>query len=236
MRFCVQCGARVTDAGGPVCPDCGAPRPAAGPAGTAGRTGYVRFGATRLPVWLPWALAAVLVAGGVSVAVAVAHRPDPAAGAPAGLVSPWSTDDGQDAVPSPYDDGSTAPETPETYPGDDSATEDGGGYDTGTPTPEPSDTQDASTVVTTYYDYLNAGDYPAAWALGGSRLYQGSYTKWVAGFAGTAHVEVTASDTGGGEVRADLRATQDDGSVRVFTGTYTVTDGRITGARIREVS
>ncbi|MEU0003656.1 zinc ribbon domain-containing protein [Streptomyces sp. NPDC006314] len=236
MHFCVHCGVRIEDATQPVCPHCGAPR-AAEPAETVDRGTYVRVGATRLPGWLPWALVAVLVAGGVTLGVAVANRPDtPSAGEfPAGLVSPEYTYGGSGGTPSPADDGY---DTAEPYPDDSYSSDDSGGYDgSDTGTAEPSETaQDASTVVTTYYDYLNAGNYSAAWDMGGSNLFQGSYSDWVAGFASTAHVDVTASGNGYGDVSVDIRATQDDGTVRVFKGTYTVADGEIVGADIQAVS
>ncbi|MFF9003297.1 hypothetical protein ACF1GW_37375 [Streptomyces achromogenes] len=227
MHFCVHCGSRVEDAARPDCPDCGAPLAAPEPPGG----GYVRIGATRLPVWLPWALLAVLVAGGVTLGVAVANRPDtPSAGGwSAVTVSPGGTYDGWTSPPSPTDGGYTTPAVTPDY-------DDSGGYDD-TPTPEPSqEDQDASTVVTTYYDHLNAGDFQAAWSMGGGRLYGGSYSDWVAGFSSTAHIDVTASDNGGGQVAAEIRATQTDGSVQVFRGTYTVSDGQLVGADIRQVS
>ncbi|MFD0393191.1 hypothetical protein ACFQ3Z_14630 [Streptomyces nogalater] len=217
MHFCVHCGARVEDAARPDCPDCGAPF--AAPRQPGG--GYVRIGATRLPGWLPWALLAVLAAGGDArggrrgplrhpvggrlvrrhrVARRVLRRLDfPAVPADGGYTTPAATPD--------YDDS--------------------GGYDDeDTPTPEPSqETQDASTVVTTYYDHLNAGNFQAAWSMGGSRLFGGSYSDWVAGFSSTARIDVSVSDNGGGQVAAEIRATQTDGSVQVFRGTYTVAAG-----------
>ncbi|WP_052845333.1 zinc-ribbon domain-containing protein [Streptomyces sp. NRRL S-31] len=237
MHFCVHCGARVEDAAQPLCPRCGAPL-AAGERrpGTTGPGGYLRVGATRLPGWLPWALGAVLVAGGVTLAVAVADRPDSssAGGFPAGLVTPGQSYDGAGLSPSPYDPGY---ETPPTHPADDYSSPAGQpSDDSGGDTPEPSDTGDGSTVVTRYYDHINAGDYTAAWNMGGSTLYPGSYADWVAGFATTAHVDVTASDDGSGTVSVDIRATQDDGTVSVFKGTYAVSGGKITGADIRQVS
>ncbi|MFI9805022.1 hypothetical protein ACIHEJ_11755 [Streptomyces sp. NPDC052301] len=243
MHFCVHCGVRIENAAQQACPNCGAPSPAGRPTGPAADGGgFVRVGATRLPSWLPWALGAVLVVGGVTLGVAFANRPDTssAGDAPAGLVSPQASYDGWTATPSPYEDGS---DTDEPYPDDTYASDAGGGYDDGsdTETTEPSeeasqDTEDASTVVTSYYDYLNAGNYSAAWDMGGSNLFNGSYSDWVAGFRTTAHVDITTSDDGYGEVGVAIRATQTDGSVRNFAGTYTVRDGKIVGARIREGS
>ncbi|GAA2735739.1 hypothetical protein [Streptomyces nogalater] len=229
MHFCVHCGARVEDAARPDCPDCGAPF--AAPRQPGG--GYVRIGATRLPGWLPWALLAVLAAGGVTLGVAVAGRSDtPSAGGwSAVTASPGGSYDGWTSLPSPADGGYTTPAATPDY-------DDSGGYDDeDTPTPEPSqETQDASTVVTTYYDHLNAGNFQAAWSMGGSRLFGGSYSDWVAGFSSTARIDVSVSDNGGGQVAAEIRATQTDGSVQVFRGTYTVAGGQLVGADIRQVS
>ncbi|WP_405446965.1 hypothetical protein OG350_11945 [Streptomyces achromogenes] len=230
MHFCVHCGARVEDAARPDCPDCGAPLAPPEPSGG----GYVRVGATRLPVWLPWALLAVLVAGGVTLGVAVADGPDtPSAGGWSTVgVSPSGSYDGWSWTPSPTDGGYTTPAATPDY-------DDSGGYDD-TPTPEPSEEestedQDASSVVTTYYDHLNAGEFQAAWSMGGDRLYGGSYSDWVAGFSTTARIGVSVSDNGGGEVAAEIRALQTDGTVQVFRGTYTVAGGRLVGADIRQV-
>ncbi|MGW1593001.1 hypothetical protein [Streptomyces sp. NPDC002343] len=231
MDFCVHCGTRVEDAARPDCPDCGAPRAAGQPAGS----GYVRVGSTRLPVWLPWALLAVLVAGGVTLGVALASRPGtPSAdGLPGVSVSAGTGYGGWGGTPT-TDGAFTTPDDAHSadYGGS-------GGYDDDrtTPSSEPSDEAgDASEVVTAYYDHLNAGDFAAAWAMGGDRLYGGSYTDWVAGFSSTARIDVTATDNGGGEVAAEIRATQSDGSVQVFRGTYTVSGGKLVGADIRQVS
>ncbi|MEU7051217.1 hypothetical protein J3S85_35935 [Streptomyces lavenduligriseus] len=233
MHFCVHCGARVEDAARPDCPDCGAPlAPPEPPPGG----GYVRVGATRLPVWLPWALLAVLVAGGVTLGVAVADGPDnPSADGWSATVSPGGSYGGWTSLPSPTDGGYTYT-TPAVTPDYD----DSGGYDDDTPTPEPSEQesdedQDASSVVTTYYDHLNAGNFQAAWSMGGGRLYGGSYEDWVAGFSSTSRIGVTVSDNGGGEVAAEIRALQTDGTVQVFRGTYTVAGGQLVGADIRQV-
>lgn len=236
MHFCVHCGARVEDTARADCARCGAPRAGGDPAGaTADRVTYLRVGATRLPGWLPWALAAVLAAGGVTLWVTVAGRPDTPSAAvlPTAPSSPGSTYDGSDVTSSPQDDGTG---TSETYPAAGSPSDDTGVPDTGTPAPT-AGVPDARTVVTTYYDYINAGNYSAAWDLGGSHLAPGTYTEWVTGFASTAHVDVTATDdgSGDGEVSVDLRARQYDGTVREFRGTYSVAGGEIVGGHIQEV-
>jgi len=253
MHFCVRCGVRVEDPTRPDCPHCGAPRDTVGPAGAEDRGAHVRIGGALLPRWLPWTLAAVLAGGGVVLGVSVAHQDDTtvAGGFPTVPLLPGEDYGGSGDTPSPSTDGYG---TADAYSGDDYSSDDSGGtggYETPTPedtetTDDTSDTEDteetrgASTVVTDYYDYLNAGNYSEAWDMGGSRLFNGSYSDWVAGFATTAHVDVTTSDDGSGSgsgyVAVNLRAQQTDGTVQTFTGTYTVQDGQITGADIQQVS
>ncbi|MFI7005930.1 excalibur calcium-binding domain-containing protein [Streptomyces sp. NPDC050145] len=94
---------------------------------------------------------------------------------------------------------------------------------------------DAASVVRSYVAAINARDYARAWDLGGRNL-SGSYAQFVAGFAGTAHdtVRILGSDRTSASVR--LEATQTDGSLKVFEGTYTVRDGTIVGADLHEVA
>jgi hypothetical protein len=55
----------------------------------------------------------------------------------------------------------------------------------------------------------------------------------VAGFDTTDNVEVETANTGDPErISVVIRATQSDGSVKVFHGTYTVSDGEIVHADI----
>ncbi len=94
-----------------------------------------------------------------------------------------------------------------------------------------------SDTVRQFYRDINARDYQAAWKLGGSNLSGGSgYDAWVAGYATTASVTVTASDTSGGVVQVTISAVQDNGSVRTYAGTYTVRNGVITSASIAQTS
>ncbi|MEC4016487.1 excalibur calcium-binding domain-containing protein [Streptomyces sp. H27-D2] len=88
-------------------------------------------------------------------------------------------------------------------------------------------------VVLAYYAAINAGDYRAAWNMGGSR-FASSYESYAAGFEGLAEDKVTVLESDGGSVDVALEAVQTDGTSRWFRGTYTVSDDRITGANIRE--
>ncbi|MFF3599188.1 DUF4352 domain-containing protein [Kitasatospora indigofera] len=90
---------------------------------------------------------------------------------------------------------------------------------------------DARATVEAYFAALNAKDYPAAWALGGKNLGS-SYQDFKAGFASTARDDVTVTAVNGAVVSVVLDGVQDDGSHRVFSGTYTVRGGVIVGADI----
>jgi len=94
---------------------------------------------------------------------------------------------------------------------------------------------DASSVVREYYAAINAHDYGRAWGLGGKNLSD-SYTAFVNGFATTTHDTVHILRADGDTVSVKLEATQTDGSLRVFEGTYTVHSGTIVAADVREVT
>jgi len=94
---------------------------------------------------------------------------------------------------------------------------------------------DPAAVVTQFYADITAHDYGAAWALGGDNLAGTSYANWVAGYGTTAAIAVTAADnTGSDQATASISATQTDGSVRNYSGTYTVQNGVIVGAQITQ--
>jgi hypothetical protein len=96
------------------------------------------------------------------------------------------------------------------------------------PTPE-----DASAVVEEFYQDISDKDFTAAWELGGKNIAGTSYAKWVAGFDTTDNVEVETANTEDPEqVSVVIRATQSDGAVKVFHGTYTVSGGEIINADI----
>jgi hypothetical protein len=86
-------------------------------------------------------------------------------------------------------------------------------------------------VVAAYYDAINNRDYATAWSLGGKNL-GGTYDQFVAGFADTAHDDVTIDTANGAVVHIRLEATQNDGSIRSYQGTYTVRDGVIVSAHV----
>jgi hypothetical protein len=104
------------------------------------------------------------------------------------------------------------------------------------PAPVPPAQQiNAEAVVTQYYQDITDHNYAAAWALGGANIAGESYAQYVAGFDTTASISLgTVSQFGSDQVSAVLYATQSDGSVKVFDGTYTVSGGVLVGAAIRQ--
>lgn len=94
---------------------------------------------------------------------------------------------------------------------------------------------DPASTVESYFDAVNAQDYERAWELGGKNL-AGSWGAYVDGFADTLDTSVSVLGSEGSTVSVRLEATQTDGSLKEFAGTYTVRDGQIVSADIREVS
>jgi hypothetical protein len=86
-------------------------------------------------------------------------------------------------------------------------------------------------VVDQYFAAINAGDHQRAWDLGGRNL-GGSFSAFAAGFADTEHDTLTILRTDGDVVHIRLAAEQFDGSVRHYSGTYTVNGGVITDAHV----
>ena len=105
--------------------------------------------------------------------------------------------------------------------------------------PAPPAMTNPGSVVMQYYQDVSDGDYPAAWALGGDNLSGGvGYSTWVAGYQNTtASISITSYGTwSSSKVWADISAVQLDGSVKTYSGTYTVWDGVITAADITQTS
>lgn len=84
-------------------------------------------------------------------------------------------------------------------------------------------------VVEAYYNAINRGDYATAWNLGGANFGE-SYATFETSFSNTARIVVTITSVAGNDVGVKLSVTGSDGTVKTYAGTYTVTDGTITGA------
>jgi len=145
----------------------------------------------------------------------------PAAGSPAAGSSLAGS---PAAVPVPA---GSSPATPASAPAQASAP-------TVTSAPAPSSTGPAA-VVQDYFAAINAHDYARAWRLGG-RVASPSYQAFVAGFHGTAKDTVTIISVEGGQVTAQLEADQTDGTVKDFSGVYTIAGGIIIHAQVEQTN
>ncbi|WP_329179269.1 hypothetical protein OG754_33870 [Streptomyces decoyicus] len=234
MPVCIHCGARFEDSAAVSCTGCGMPRQRGVPEGTGqphGATGYgyVRVGSTILPQWLLWVMAALLAGGGVTAyaLASSAGSSEPSYEAVGGDPSTTPTPS-WDLASGPPTDVATAPPTDiGSVPPTDV-------YSPDTPDPSPSP-DDASAIVEEFYRDINNRDFSAAWDLGGRNIGGKSYSAWVAGYDTTASIELSAVNAdSAGQVSAVVHATQSDGSVKLYQGTYTVSDGEIVSADISE--
>jgi len=175
------------------------------------------------------AFAAVLVAGVITAAAACGGSTALQAGsATPSSVTPVITVT-RTAQPPPSTSTSTAPRPASA----------GAVTVTATPTQAPAaptaPLTNASAVVSQYYQDITNHDYASAWALGGDNIAGESYSQYVAGFSTTASISLgTVSDFGSNQVSAVLYATQTDGTVKVYDGTYTVSNGELVGASITQ--
>jgi len=109
-----------------------------------------------------------------------------------------------------------------------------------TPAPVQPPLTNAVAVVTQYYQDVSDKNYAAAWAIGGRNLAAQNgqtYTSWVAGYADTtASISITSYGTwSNGTVWCYISAVQYSGAVNTYYGTYTVANGVIVSASIRQV-
>ncbi|WP_104816268.1 hypothetical protein [Kitasatospora sp. MMS16-BH015] len=86
-------------------------------------------------------------------------------------------------------------------------------------------------MVRQYYAAINAGDYRAAWALGGENL-AADYATFADGFAGTTADTLLVDGVQGNTVNVRLHAEHSDGTSADYAGSYTVVNGEITGASV----
>ena len=109
-----------------------------------------------------------------------------------------------------------------------------------TPAPVQPPLTNGVAVVTQYYQDVSDKNYAAAWAIGGSNLAAENgqtYASWVAGYADTtASISITSYGTwSNGTVWCYISAVQYSGAVNTYYGTYTVANGVIVSASIRQV-
>ncbi len=101
------------------------------------------------------------------------------------------------------------------------------------PPAQPAYFTSSTAVVQQFYQDISNQDYSDAWALGGDNIGGSDYAAWAAGYDTTASVLLgTFSAFGSDQVQASLTATQTDGSVNTYEGSYTVSGGVIVAANI----
>ena len=91
-------------------------------------------------------------------------------------------------------------------------------------------------VVSAYYGDIESGNYPEAWALLSSGAVTGqTYQGFVDGFACTGSQQLTEQGASGDQVSFSLAATNScTGAVEQFSGTDTVSGGKIVAAHITQ--
>jgi hypothetical protein len=107
------------------------------------------------------------------------------------------------------------------------------------PAPAPSgapQVTDPWAVVSAYYGDIESGDYPQAWALLNSGATTGqTYRQFADGFSCTGAQQVTDQGESGDQVSFTLAATDRcTGEVQQFSGTDSVSGGRIVAAHITQ--
>jgi eukaryotic-like serine/threonine-protein kinase len=100
--------------------------------------------------------------------------------------------------------------------------------------PAAADSGPAATVQA-YFADINAHDYPAAWKLS-EKVAGPSYADFSAGLNGTAEDTVTIVSVNGDQVTVQLVADQTDGTVKDYSGVYTVVDGSIVQAQVQQTN
>jgi hypothetical protein len=104
---------------------------------------------------------------------------------------------------------------------------------TATKTVTPGISAHPALTVREYFAAINHKRYLDAWRLSGETE---PYATFRAGYAGTMHDTVTILSVNGNIVTARLVATQTTGKIKTFQGTYTVTNGVISGSNVHQVS
>jgi len=90
-------------------------------------------------------------------------------------------------------------------------------------------------TVREYFAAINHRRYIEAWRLQGGAATE-PYAKFRVGFVGTAHDSVTILSVANDVVTARLDALQSNGVLKVYQGTYTVTNGIITATNVQQIS
>jgi hypothetical protein len=91
-------------------------------------------------------------------------------------------------------------------------------------------------TVRAYFAAINHKRYRLAWRLNTVVHANEDFQQFVSGLSGTVRDTIQIQSTTGNVVTAQLLARQTDGRVKTFQGTYTVTDGVISGSKVYLIS
>ena len=173
------------------------------------------------------AIPAIALAVGISLAACGSLKAPAAAPAATHTVTAASAAAPKASATTAPPKGTSAPATPAPAPAKTV-------YVPAAPAPaQPAYFANSTAVVQQFYQDINAGDYSAAWALGGDNIGGSDYASWAAGYNTTVSVSVgTFSAFGSDQVQASLSALQSDGTTNTYEGTYTVSGGVIVAANI----
>ena len=89
-------------------------------------------------------------------------------------------------------------------------------------------------VVTAYYDAINSHHFRKAYELSTMAQDTETFATFKQGYQGTQRDTLTITGVSGDVVSFTLSAAQTDGSVKTYTGTYTVQNGKITGSSVTQ--
>jgi tRNA A-37 threonylcarbamoyl transferase component Bud32 len=89
-------------------------------------------------------------------------------------------------------------------------------------------------VVTAFYNAINNRDYATAYKLDTYVQSRQKYGVFKSGFTGTIHDNLTITGVTGDVVSFDLTASQSNGTIKTYSGTYTVQNGEIVGATVTQ--
>jgi len=89
-------------------------------------------------------------------------------------------------------------------------------------------------VVTRFYGAINSHRYAVAYRLDSQVRSTESFATFKQGYAGTQHDTLTITGVSGDTVSFRLTADQTDGSVKYYTGTYTVRSGQIVASNVAQ--
>jgi len=95
---------------------------------------------------------------------------------------------------------------------------------------------DPRAIVREYYNDINNGNYRAAWLLTSQTGGNAGFVKFRTGYVGTLHDYLTIQSVAGNVVTIKLVAEHDNGALKTYQGTYTVTNGVISNTNVHALS